>query len=72
MHGIEDLEITTALFVSDDKSGCDRIIASGWSSKIFVWNDEDDDEIVEHKTLSGHQEDILHMAGSPNLNLKPS
>lgn len=63
MHGIEDLEITTALFIPDDTSGCDRIIASGWSSKIFVWEDEDEDEVTDHKTLSGHQEDILHMAG---------
>ena len=63
VHGIKDIEITTALFIPDSTSGCDRIIASGWSSKIFVWDDEDKSEVIEHKTLSGHHEDILHMAG---------
>jgi len=62
-HGIEDLEITTALFVSDERRGYDKIIASGWNSQIFIWEDEDDDEVEEYKTLTGHKEDVLHIAG---------
>lgn len=62
-HGIEDLEITTALFVSDERRGYDKIIASGWNSQIFIWEDEDDDKVEEYKTLTGHNEDVLHMAG---------
>ena len=65
IHGVEELEITTALFVPDNRSGADKIIASGWSSKIFVWDDEDEDEVFEHKTLSGHDEDVLSTAGLP-------
>lgn len=67
MHGIDDLEMSTVLFVSDNRSGCDKILASGWSSKIFVWEDTDDDCIDDYKTLEGHNEDILHMASAARV-----
>eukprot|EP00210_Caulerpa_lentillifera_P001429 g1372.t1 len=44
-HEIEDLEITTALFISDEKRGYDRILAAGWNSQIFIWEDEDSDKL---------------------------
>lgn len=62
-HGIEDLEITSVSFVSDNSDGPDRIIAAGWNAKVFVWDDDDGETIEDHETLKGHHEDVLHIAG---------
>jgi len=63
-HGDKEMEIVAVVFAADEKRDCDSVYAAGWNTKVYVWEDMDDDEDVlrSYRTYEGHREDITSMA----------
>eukprot|EP00879_Flechtneria_rotunda_P007606 GHRR01007977.1.p1 GENE.GHRR01007977.1~~GHRR01007977.1.p1 ORF type:complete len:676 (+),score=279.33 GHRR01007977.1:4210-6237(+) len=68
-HDQDPLEISEVLFARDEKRGADTVYAAGWNAKVFVWEDQDKDEVTDYKVYEGHREDILAMAAYPKRQL---
>jgi WD40 repeat protein len=62
-HAEEQQELVSVIFLADEKRESDAVYAAGWNAKIFVWEEDDDvDVVTEYRSYEGHREDITSMA----------
>lgn len=64
------LQVTVVLFANDKTRAANVVLAAGWNSKIYLWEDvTGKDEVRHYRTFDhGHDQDITCMAfQSPQL-----
>lgn len=62
-HAEDQQELVSVIFLADEKRESDAVYAAGWNAKVFVWEEDDDADVVtEYRSYEGHREDITSMA----------